>query len=94
MNSNLAVSCLLQIGWSSFAAFTVHSFAAGAPLWLAVVLYLVGVISCLVAFFVVSAFYQGHIYKLISLPLTLISFIVFSVWPAGARMIYGSFRSF
>ena len=87
--SNLIVSCLLQAGWAAFAALTVHGFVAGAAIWILVILYLVGVLSCLIAFFAVSAFYQGHIYKLISLPLGLVIFIIFSLWPAGGRMIYG-----
>jgi hypothetical protein len=56
-----------------------------------VILYLVGVLSCLIAFFAVSSFYQGHVYKLVSLPLALLSFIVFGVWPAGGRLMYGWF---
>ena len=87
--SNLAVSCFLQVGWSAFASLSVRHFVPGAPTWLVAVLYLVGVLSCLIAFFAVSSFYQGHIYKLLSLPLALISFIVFSVWPAVGRLIYG-----
>ena len=89
--SNLAVSCFIQAGWSDFAALTINSFVPGAPIWIVVTLYLVGVLSCLIAFFAVSSFYQGHIYKLVSLPLSLISFIVFSVWPAGGRVMYGWF---
>ncbi|HEX8160985.1 MAG TPA: hypothetical protein VF538_03880 [Pyrinomonadaceae bacterium] len=89
VNSNLAASCLLQVGWSAFAAQTVHAFAAGATAWLAVVLYLVGLLSCLVAFFAVSSFYQGHVYKLISLPLSLVGFAVFSVWRASGRALFG-----
>lgn len=91
VNSNLAVSCFLQMGWSAFAALIVHSFVTGAPLWMMAVLYLVGGLSCLIAFFAVSSFYQGHIYKFISLPLALVSFIVFSVWPASGRVLYGWF---
>jgi hypothetical protein len=91
VNSNLAVSCFLQGGWSAFAALTVHSFVASVPIWLMLVLYTVGMLSCLIAFFAVSAFYQGRIYKLISLPVALIGFLVFSVWPAGGRAIYGWF---
>jgi hypothetical protein len=87
--SNLAVSGFLQAGWSAFAALVVHSFAPGTPIWITLILYLVGVLSCLVAFFAVSSFYQGHIYKFVSLPLALISFIIFSVWPASGRVIYG-----
>jgi hypothetical protein len=91
VNSNLAVSCFVQVGWSAFAALTVHGFAGGAPLWTASLLYLVGALSCLNAFFAVSSFYQGHIYKLISLPLALLSFVAFSVWPASGRALYGWF---
>jgi hypothetical protein len=91
VNSNLAVTCFLQAGWAAFAALTVQGFVAGAPNWFVVVLYSVGVLSCLIAFFAVISFYQGHIYKLISLPLALVSFIVFSVWPASGRAIYGWF---
>jgi hypothetical protein len=83
--SNLAVSCLLQVGWSAFAAHIIHDFVIGAHGWMAAVLYLVGVLSCLIAFFAVSSFYQGHVYKLISLPLSLISFIGFSAWLANGR---------
>jgi len=89
--SNLAVSCFLQVGWSAFAALTVENFVPGAPVWVAVILYLVGGLSCLIAFFAVSSFYQGHVYKFISLPLALLSFIVFGVWPAGGRLMYGWF---
>jgi hypothetical protein len=77
--SNLAVSCLLQVGWSAFAAMTVHGMVTGAPAWLAVLLYLVGVLSCLIAYFAVSSFFQGAIYKLVSLPLALVSFLAFCV---------------
>ena len=79
--SNLVVSCALQAGWSAFAALTVRSAVAGVPIGSAVLLYLVGTLSCLSTFFVVSAFYQGHLYKLVSLPLALVGFLLFSVWP-------------
>jgi hypothetical protein len=89
--SNIAVSCFLLVGWAAFAALTVHGFVAGAPVWVMVILYFVGVLSCLVAFFAVTSFYQGHVYKLIGLPLALCCFAVFSVWPAGGRATYGWF---
>jgi hypothetical protein len=89
--SNLVVSCLLQAGWAAFAALAVHGTMAGAAGWLVVLLYLIGGLSCLVAFFAVSSFYQGHIYKLISLPLALLGFIVFSVWSASGRVLFGWF---
>lgn len=89
--SNLAVSCFLQAGWSAFTTLTIQSFVVSTPVWIVVTLYLVGVLSCLIAYFAVSSFYQGHIYKMVSLPLALISFIVFSVWPASGRVTYGWF---
>jgi hypothetical protein len=89
VNSNLAVSCLLQTGWAAFAALVVQSFVAGASLWIAASLYVAGFLSCYVAFFVVSSFYQGHIYKVISLPLALACFIVFCAWPPSGRFLYG-----
>lgn len=87
--SNLSVSCFLQVGWAAFAALTVHRFLTGVPVWVVVILYVIGAFSCLAAFFAVSAFFQGHVYKLVSLPLALTGFLVFSVWPASARAIYG-----
>jgi hypothetical protein len=89
--SALVVSGFLQAGWSAFAAHIVQSFVAGAPVWVACGLYLAGLLSCHVAFNVVSAFYGGQLYRLVNLPLALISFVVFSVWPAGGRAVYGWF---
>lgn len=89
--SALVVSVFLQAGWSAFAALSVHSFVDGAPVAVAVLLYLVGVASCYIAFVVVSSVYAGHIYKLINLPLAFVSFIVFSVWPRAGRLAYGWF---
>jgi hypothetical protein len=89
--SNLAASCFLQMGWSAFATLTVQNLVVDAPIWIAVSLYLVGFFSCLSAYFAVSSFYQGHIYKMISLPLALVSFMAFSVWPASGRVLYGWF---
>ena len=76
--SNLAVSCLLQVGWAIFAAHLVRRFIPGAETVIALMLGIVGLVSCFVAFFAVTSFYHGHIYKLISLPLGLLSFIVFA----------------
>ncbi|MFN8455761.1 MAG: hypothetical protein U0401_14025 [Anaerolineae bacterium] len=92
--STLAVSGLLQIGWSAFAALTVHNLVTGAPIWLAVILYIAGFLSCLIAFWDVSSLYSGQIYRLISLPLTLASFLGFSLWPAAAEGMVGRFFQF
>lgn len=91
VNSSAAVGAFLQAGWSAFAALVVQDFAAAAHLWPAVVLYFVGLLSCYVAFNVVSAFYTGHVYRLINLSLALVSFALFCLWPAAARVVYGWF---
>ncbi|HEY6230731.1 MAG TPA: hypothetical protein VIW64_05680 [Pyrinomonadaceae bacterium] len=80
--SNLVVSCALQVGWSAFAALAVHDFVSGSREWNLAVLYAVGLLSCLISFFVVSSFFQGHVYKLVSLPLATIGFVGFSAWLA------------
>ncbi|HVQ39700.1 MAG TPA: hypothetical protein VMS31_19325 [Pyrinomonadaceae bacterium] len=77
--SNLIVSCLWQAGWALFAASTVHNFRSGAPMGTVVLLYLIGLLSCLTAFLAVSSFFQGHIYKFVSLPVALLVFIIVSL---------------
>ena len=89
--TNLSASCILQVGWSAFAALAVGSFVDGAPGTAAVILYLIGAISCIIAFNAVSSFYHGHFYRLISLPVTMTSFVVFSVWPVSAQTLFGWF---
>ena len=87
----LAVSGFLQVGWSAFAAPFVRNSVAGTPIWVMIILYAIGVVSCWVACVIVSAFYMGSIYKMVNLVLALLSFIVFSVWPAAGAAMYGWF---
>jgi hypothetical protein len=79
--SNLAVSSILQVSWSGFAASAVYKFTPGASTSVVVMLFGIGLLSCLTAHFAVSSFFQGHIYRLVSLPLSLVIFVSFSVWP-------------
>lgn len=91
VNSTAAVGALTQAGWSAFAALAVRDFATTANAWPAVILYFVGLLSCYVAFNVVSAFYTGHVYKFINLPLALVAYALFCLWPAAASALYGWF---
>ena len=91
VNSSAAVGAFLQAGWSAFAALAVRDFAATAHLWPAVLLYFIGLLSCYVAFNVVSAFYMGHLYRLINIAVALVGFAAFCVWPTAARAAYGWF---
>ena len=65
--------------------------AAGAPIWIAIILYTIGVVSCWVACVIVAAFYMGSIYRMVNLALAALSFIVFSVWPKAGGVMYGWF---
>lgn len=87
--TGLIVGGFLQMGWSAFLAPVLHNFTAGASVWVTIVLYGVGVVSCYVAFVIVAAFYMGAIYKFVNLILALVSFIVFSVWPKAGSVMYG-----
>lgn len=89
--SALIVSGLLQTGWSAFAALTVKDSVSGSPTWLVVVTYACGVGSCYVTLTLISAYYSGSIYRHVNALLGLISFIVFTMWPAAARFAYGWF---
>ena len=78
--SNLFVSCALQVGWAVFAAWSLQRVTFSASMAMTATWYVIGFISCLVTFYAVSAFFPGHFYKFVSLPLALIVFIVTSVW--------------
>jgi uncharacterized membrane protein len=89
--SSAAVGAVVQTGWSAFAALAVRDFAPTAGAWHAVALYFAGLLSCYVAYTVVSAFYTGQIYKLVNLAVALVSFAAFCLWPSAARAAYGWF---
>lgn len=91
--SAVALSAFLQAGWSAFAALAVRDSAdAARHAWpSAALLYFVGLLSCYVAFNVVSAFYTGHVYKFVNLAVALLGFTLFGLRPAAARAAYGWF---
>ena len=87
--SALAVSCSVQAGWSAFAALAARGAAAGATFLTGAALYAVGLLSCFVAFQIVAAFYGGSIYRVVNFFLAAVSFVLFAIWPAAARALYG-----
>ncbi len=92
--SNILHGVFLLAGWSAFAALSVRSFVDGVPLRVAAILWLVGFLSSFMAFSVLTSFYSGIAYKLFNAPLALISFLVFAVWTASGRALYGWFFNF
>lgn len=92
--SALALSGILQIGWSAFAAPVVRDAVADASLWMAIVLYAIGVVSSYIASVIVGAYYSGSLYRLVNSTLAILSFVAFSVWPFAGLAIYGWFFRF
>lgn len=89
--TGLVTGGFLQVGWSAFVAPFVHNAAAGASVWVGIVMYAIGLLSCWVATVIVAAFYLGTLYRMVNLALAAASFIVFSMWPTAGRAIYGWF---
>ncbi|HEV2802148.1 MAG TPA: hypothetical protein VGW12_16865 [Pyrinomonadaceae bacterium] len=89
--SNLVTTGFLLAGWSAYAVLAVQGFAVDASTWVTVLLYVIGFLSTFVAFHIVSTLYPGSAYRLVNPPLAFASFIIFSIWPAGARLLYGWF---
>jgi hypothetical protein len=87
--SNLLVSGVLMIGWTAFAALAAREAAAGAGPVLAAGLYLVGLLSGVVACQVLGSVYSGHVYKFACLLLACAGFVAFAVWPAAGRATFG-----
>ncbi|HEU4768324.1 MAG TPA: hypothetical protein VFS77_13155 [Pyrinomonadaceae bacterium] len=89
--SGLIVSGIIQLGWSAYAAPLIRSSIADTSMVVAIVLYGVGVVSCYVASVVVGVYYMGALYRMVNSLLAILSFIVFSLWPAAGLAIYGWF---
>jgi hypothetical protein len=92
--SGLVVGGVIQAGWSAFAALVVRDAVAGASVWVAIALYPVGLLSCWVAFNAVSAYYIGSIYRMANLIIAAAGYVLFCVWPAAARLLFGWFFDF
>lgn len=89
VGSNLLVGGLLMLGWTAFAALLMRDAAAFAGLWLACGLYLLGLLSGVVACQVLGSFYSGQVYRLAGLLVACAGFALFAVWPAAARVTFG-----
>jgi len=89
--AGLILSGFLQIGWSAFVALAVRTSITSMSVWLAVLVTVVGIISCYVATVIVGAFYAGALYRMVNLLLAIFSFIMFTICPAFGVAIYGWF---
>ena len=89
--SNLAHGLFLLLGWSAFSAISVHSSVAGMTIWPLMILWTIGVMSSVVALVVVTTIHRGVVYRLVNVIATVVSFLVFAIWPAAAHAIFGWF---
>jgi hypothetical protein len=89
--TNLAAGAIPMVGWTAFAALAVREAAAGQPVWRAGILGFIGLFTSWMAYGVVSTYYSGSFYKRINLPLAAGAFLLFAVWPAAARFLFGWF---
>jgi hypothetical protein len=87
--TGLVTGGLLQIGWSAFVAPVIYGSVREESVWVAIILYAIGLVSCWIAAVIVAAFYLGTLYRMVNLALALASFVVFSVWPAAGVATYG-----
>lgn len=88
---NAAVSGVVVLGWAAFAALLANGGAAGAPIWLAAIIFALGLVSSHNVYGVVTMFYEGTFYRNINLPAALGGFVLFAAWPASARFLFGWF---
>jgi hypothetical protein len=86
--TGLVTGGFLQVGWAAYVAPIVHDAAVGAPVWVAIVLYVISLVSCWVASVIVAAFYLGTLYRMVNLALAIVSFIVFSLWPTAISRLF------
>lgn len=89
--SGLIVSGFIQLGWSAFVAPIVRTSVADTSVWVAIVVYALGLISCYVAAVIVGVYYMGGLYRMVNSMLAILSFVLFSVWPRAGMAIYGWF---
>lgn len=87
--SILICSCILQAGWSAYVALTLRAALPEVSLIIAIVLVVASLLISVVGYFVVAALFHGELYRLACLMLAPAAFVLFAVWPAAARAIFG-----
>lgn len=89
--SALAVSSFVQAGWCAFAALAVREAAAAASWPSVAALAFFGFLSCYVCAALVAVYYSGRLYRYFNVPFAGAAFVLFALWPAAARFLYGWF---
>lgn len=87
--SNITAGLLLLPAWVAYAALEARAFAEGRTFWTAALVYFGGFLASFVAWKAVCVFYRGYIYQAVFLPVALVGFVLFALWPAAGRTLYG-----
>jgi hypothetical protein len=87
--TNLAVGVTLLVVWTGYAALLIRDSAQGAPLWMAAILYVIGLLASHAAFGTVSVIYGGSIYRTVHVFVALGGYVLFALWPPAARAAFG-----
>lgn len=87
--TNLAVGGTLLVFWTGYTALLIRESAQGAPLWMAILLYVLGFVASHAAYGTVSAIYGGTLYRTVHLFVALGGFVLFALWPPAARAAFG-----
>lgn len=87
--TNLAVGVALLVFWTGYTALLIRESAQAAPLWMAALLHAIGFIASHAAYGTVSAIYGGTLYRMVHLFVALGGYVLFALWPPGARAAFG-----
>jgi hypothetical protein len=87
--SNLAVGVVLLVIFTGYVTLLLRGSAGGAPVWMMVILLVIGLLSSHAGYGIVSAVYGGTLYRTVNLAVALGGFVLFAAWPAAARAAFG-----
>lgn len=91
IGSNVIHGMFLVTGWAAFASLVVHAATQNTTSVATIVIWIVGVLSCLMAYTILTTFHPGTIYTLFNSVTTILSFAIFGIWPGLAQKTYGWF---
>lgn len=87
--TNLAVGTALLVFWTGYTALLVRESAQGAPIWVAALLHVIGLLVSHAAFGTVSVIYGGSLYRTVHALVALGGYVLFAIWPPAARAAFG-----
>lgn len=84
---NIVLSVLPMLIWTAYAAHLASGAVNGFGLMSAAATHLTGALSCYAAHTMVHSQFRGTIYALVTLPIGLVGYALFAVFPWMARLL-------